>query len=146
LIFTVENRLRIITIFIDSIRFGYFDSRKKQTPTVLLQLDFKMKKVYSSFDSIMVNHLKNILASHHIDCMVKNEWLSGAAGELPPIECWPELWVKETQYEQAQTIITQMFEQQNEENTLLSWICSNCQEEIEGQFTACWQCGESRYK
>jgi len=97
-----------------------------------------MTRLYSSFDSILVNHLKNILTSHQIHCMIKHELLAGAAGELPPTECWPELWVKETQLEQAHQIITQALEQQKE--NLPAWICSRCGEEIEGQFTACWQC------
>ncbi len=30
--------------------------------------------------------------------------------------------------------------------TLPTWTCTRCGEKLEGQFTSCWQCGESRYR
>jgi hypothetical protein len=41
----------------------------------------------------MIWHLKNVLASFGIRLLDRNFDLSSGAGELPPIECWPELWV-----------------------------------------------------
>ena len=52
-----------------------------------------MKKVYTTKDPLMIGHLKNVLATFDIKSITKNYELSSAAGELPPIECWPELWV-----------------------------------------------------
>ena len=43
----------------------------------------------------MISHLKNVLATFGIKCVMKKLDLISAAGELPPIECWPELWVVE---------------------------------------------------
>jgi hypothetical protein len=101
-----------------------------------------MKKIYTSPDRMMVFHFKNILESYHIDCIVKNEYLAGAAGELPPNECWPELWIDDDKYDQAVSIL----EQTETFQTLPTWTCTHCGEVLEGQFTACWQCGESRYR
>ena len=52
-----------------------------------------MKRIYSAKDPLMIGHLKNVLATFGINCVARNIDLISAAGELPPIECWPELWV-----------------------------------------------------
>ena len=33
--------------------------------------------------------------------------LYSAAGEIPPTEIWPELWVEESDFEKAQAIMTE---------------------------------------
>jgi hypothetical protein len=104
-----------------------------------------MKKIYTSPDRLMVFHLKNILESYNIDCIIKNDFLAGAAGELPPHECWPEIWLKDDKkYEKALQILEKNYFA--DDVTPPSWTCTQCGEKLEGQFTACWQCGESRYR
>ena len=108
----------------------------------MIPLYRSMKKVYSAQDGLIINHLKNILQQHRIPCIIKNEYLAAAAGELPLSECWPELWITEDQhYERAQALITTLDYQQQPD-----WVCSRCGEALEGQFTACWRCGEQRYR
>ncbi|KHD11952.1 hypothetical protein PN36_08290 [Candidatus Thiomargarita nelsonii] len=104
-----------------------------------------MKKIYTSPNRLMVFHIKNILESYHIDCLIKNEFLAGAAGELPPNECWPEIWINdEHKYDKALEILEKNI--LTDEVTLPTWICTRCGEKLEGQFTACWRCGETRYR
>lgn len=99
-----------------------------------------MKKLYTTQDPLMIGHLKNLLESQGIDCVLKNTYVAGAVGELPPIECWPELWVVEDdRYEEAQELL---------KDTLSPvvavkkpWRCTSCGETIEGQFSECWKCG-----
>lgn len=101
-----------------------------------------MKKVYSSENVPLVGYLKSILDSHNIDCFVKNEHLSAGAGELPPIECWPELWVTDaTNYVRAKHIVDTTIAEPLTQSS--DWSCQNCGELIEGQFGVCWQCGQS---
>ena len=52
-----------------------------------------MTCVFSSGSLPMVGHLKSLLDQAGILCVIKNEQLSGALGELPFIACEPELWV-----------------------------------------------------
>jgi len=100
-------------------------------------------KVYSSPNLAMVTHLKNILATHEIASHVRGEFRGAAVGEIPPIECWPELWIlEESQAEEAKKIIKKALESSSENTE--TWKCSNCKEEIESQFTACWKCGSNR--
>ena len=101
-----------------------------------------MKKVYSSYDSLMVWHLKNVLEIHGIHPILKGEYLTGVAGEVPPIECWPEIWVVEdSQYDYARKIIETALN--SKDSPSQPWKCSGCGEEIDGQFTECWSCGKS---
>jgi len=102
-----------------------------------------MKKVYSSDSFFLVGHLRELLENHHIRCITKNEFLLGAAGELPPTECWPELWIAEDfQYEKARELV-EGFLASNAGNAT-EWRCPACGERLEGQFTACWNCGAER--
>ena len=99
-----------------------------------------MKKVYSSDSYYLVGHLRQLLESNHIECIAKNEHLLGGAGELPPTECWPELWITdEFQYEKARELVEGFLA--NDSRNDAEWLCPACGERQEGQFTACWRCG-----
>ncbi|MBU0946199.1 MAG: DUF2007 domain-containing protein [Proteobacteria bacterium] len=100
-------------------------------------------KVYTSPDLPMVGHIKNILESKGIACIIQGQFSSAAVGEIPAIECWPELWVVDkTQLEEAKIIVKEALDPPTQ--NLRPWKCRYCQEVIEGQFTACWNCGAER--
>jgi hypothetical protein len=102
-----------------------------------------MKKVYSAKDPLMVAHLKNVLATFGIHCVTRKLDLLSAAGELPPIECWPELWIThDEKFARAKEIIRKTLAPLN--SVKKPWRCAGCGEELEGQFTECWNCGRSR--
>jgi hypothetical protein len=104
-----------------------------------------MKKVHTARDPLMIGHLKNVLATFGIQCVTRHLDLSSAAGELPPIECWPELWVvDDTRHAEAATILKKTLAPL--ESVKKPWGCKSCGEEVEGQFSECWNCGESRIK
>jgi hypothetical protein len=99
-----------------------------------------MKTVYSAPNISLVSIFQNILAGYGIRCRLKNEFLSAGVGDLPPIECWPQLYVDDDDYEEAKRIVDETLS----EKDLPSWNCDSCREVIEGQFTECWKCGKSR--
>jgi hypothetical protein len=102
-----------------------------------------MKKVYSSDSYFQVGHLRQLLESQHVKCVIKNEYLLGGAGELPPTECWPELWIVEDfQYEKARELVEGFLSAPPAGTS--EWRCVECGERLEGQFTACWRCGTPR--
>jgi hypothetical protein len=101
-----------------------------------------MKKLPTSQDFFTINKLKNILETNNINCFIKNLYLSGAMGELPPQECYPELWVMDdNDYSEALTLIEQ---NQNSAVAGKPWTCEQCGEQIEAQFNVCWKCGDSQ--
>lgn len=91
----------------------------------------------------MVAHVKNILETQNVKCMIRNQYISAALGEIPVNECWPELYIVDPgQIEKAKEIIKEITEP-NTEN-FPAWVCPTCHEIIEGQFTACWNCAAKR--
>ncbi len=90
---------------------------------------------------MLAGQIKSLLETNQIECFMKNENLTGGIGELPPIECWPEVWIQDDAKENhAKEIIHRCISLENK--TKESWKC-NCGEIIEGQFTQCWNCGYS---
>lgn len=97
-----------------------------------------MKKVYSNSDRLLIGFLHGVLQDHKINSFCRNEILAGGMGEIPPIECWPELWViEDREAVAARRIIDAVLAgRQNDE----PWRCETCGEMIEAQFTDCWRC------
>ena len=100
-----------------------------------------MKKVYSAENVVMAGHVESLLQEAGINCFIKNQNLSGAMGELPPLECWPEVWINDDSLEtKAKNIIDQTVRQAEPGP---QWLCE-CGELIEGQFGSCWNCGRDK--
>jgi len=99
-----------------------------------------MKTVYSASNMSLVSILQNVLEGHGIRCWIKNEFLSAGVGELPPIECWPQICVDDDVFPEAKRIVDEALSVK----VMTAWKCDSCGEELEGQFTDCWKCGKSR--
>jgi hypothetical protein len=105
-----------------------------------------MKRLFTAttpIDGANIEMLKDLLEEAEIRCMIRNEYLSSAMGEVPFLESSPELWIlKEEDYLRASALL------QTWRTTRIKvtgpWSCTHCGENIEGQFTSCWQCGEER--
>ena len=98
-----------------------------------------MIKIYSADNLLMVEHVRALLAREGIATTIKNQYISGALGELPANECWPELWlVNESQRARAEALVA---EYTAPAPAAPGWRCDGCGETIEGQFGQCWQCG-----
>jgi hypothetical protein len=100
-----------------------------------------MKKVTSADSIITITHYKNLLQSEGIDAFIRNEHLGSIMGEVPFQEVWAELWVTDDlDYDRALQLIDNSIK---EESPSESWSCKKCGTENEGQFAACWKCGEN---
>lgn len=101
-----------------------------------------MRRVYTAPSPLMVGHMRNVLESEGIRCLLRNDNLLGGAGELPPNETWPELWVeREIDEERAVRLVEETLAH---EPTGDPWTCPSCGEVLEPQFTTCWNCGRHR--
>ncbi len=102
-----------------------------------------MKRIYTADDPIFIGYLRSLLEAEGIACNVRNELLLGASGELPPNECWGELWVlDETDADAAYAIVRNALEDPPADAA--PWECLHCREVCEPQFYACWRCGSLR--
>ncbi|MEJ2471120.1 MAG: DUF2007 domain-containing protein [Desulfuromonadales bacterium] len=103
-----------------------------------------MKRLYTfSFaDRAQAGLLKERLEGEGIACLIRNEQLFAALGEIPFLECFPELWVVDEEvWPRAKTLLDNWLK---EDRDAADWTCPVCGEILEGQFGACWQCGTTR--
>ncbi len=86
--------------------------------------------------------LRQRLEQEGIPCLLRNEDLFTALGEIPVLKCLPELWVIDDEiYPRAKLLLEQWLRSGESDS---SWICPGCGEPLEGQFDACWNCGRER--
>ena len=97
-----------------------------------------MRMVYTHENSLLVGSARNLLESEGLKVVVRNEFASGAMGELSPLDTWAELWVlDDADYEKAHQIIANALSDKNARD----WTCSSCGEQNGASFEVCWQCG-----
>lgn len=104
-----------------------------------------MKKLHTfSFNErALAGMYRDLLEREGVSCLLRNDELSSALGEIPFIECYPELWVIDDEiYPRAKCLLTQWMENGSEQRP--PWTCPECGEPMEGQFNACWQCSHPR--
>jgi hypothetical protein len=78
----------------------------------------------------------DMLRAHGFDANMQRYFLNGAAGDLPPDQCLPEIWVQDdAQFDRARQAFAeiQRMPQRN-------WVCASCGERVEGGFEQCWNC------
>jgi hypothetical protein len=67
---------------------------------------------------------------------VQRQFLSSAAGELPPDQCLPEIWITHDEQEaEARRLLKDL-----QSLPQRRWRCA-CGELVEGGFESCWNCG-----
>ena len=76
------------------------------------------------------------LRQQGIEATMQRYFLSSVAGELPPDQCLPEVWLMDDAQEaRARTLMRDL---QNIPQR--RWMCT-CGELVEGGFEQCWSCG-----
>ncbi|WP_299268758.1 DUF2007 domain-containing protein [uncultured Psychrosphaera sp.] len=102
-----------------------------------------MKKIVSRSSLIELAPYEFGLSAADIKFRRKNEFISGAIGELPFTEVWPELWlIDDAHFDQAQQICQRIEQEVNQQQ--VDWSCVGCEEENANSFEFCWSCGELR--
>lgn len=98
-----------------------------------------MIKIFTSPSMPTIYNIKNILENNGIESVVKGDKRYSGIGELPPTECWIELWlIDESKKEEAAKLIDKI---NNEKQEGEKWKCPKCGELLEPQFEICWNCG-----
>jgi hypothetical protein len=100
-----------------------------------------MKLLIRCDHALQAEHLANALRAAGIACEVRNTTLSGAIGEIPWLECAPQVWIRNERDEaRAHDVLRELMQPAAGP----SWRCVRCGEESEPQFAACWSCGAPR--
>ncbi|MFQ6370404.1 putative signal transducing protein [Shewanella sp. YIC-542] len=97
------------------------------------------RKVLVAGGNLLQAHTwKGMLETCGITVELRGEALMGGVGELPVDMQTVELWVAESQLEQAQTQLALLDAEQPQ------WQCLQCHECNEASFELCWNCGAER--
>ncbi len=101
-----------------------------------------MKKVFASEDRTTIEVVRNLLLQEKIETTVLNEASATAMGGIPFFNLMPEVWALRDEDEPRALEIVGGFESgaAREAQSREAWTCPECGEEIEGQFTECWNC------
>lgn len=75
------------------------------------------------------------LKAEGIDASVQRQYLGSVAGELPPDQCLPEVWIRNPNQEQRAREILHHLQHMPQQR----WVCT-CGELVEGGFQQCWNC------
>ena len=76
------------------------------------------------------------LKAEGIGASVQREFLKSGAGELPPEQCLPEVWIEDGSHEAKALELLRILRHAPQRR----WFCS-CGEHVEGGFEQCWNCG-----
>ena len=99
-----------------------------------------MLKVYDAENQIDAQLALDALQSAEIEVVMKGQFLSGAAGELPASGL-VTLWVVDPDSEsKARDIIADYESRKHLSGPPQE--CPGCSEMIDGNFVCCWNCGE----
>ena len=93
-----------------------------------------MKEVYTG-QLGKVYALRIMLGSHGIHTIVRNEM------RYSRVHIAPSVWVPDEDYEKAMELVRAL---ESPLPDLPEWRCPSCGEQIEDQFTQCWNCGAER--
>ncbi len=88
--------------------------------------------------------LKDFLGKEGIACVLRNDNLSTAMGEIPFIECFPELWLLDDECLPRARMLLDGWLNSKAAVPEEAWICPACGEQSDGNFGACWSCGRLR--
>ena len=101
-----------------------------------------MKKLYVSDDWFSIQQVTQLLGANRIPYVVKNEFASGAMGELAPQDVQPEVWLLEDDWFAKATALIEDLKHVAVDAE--DWVCAECGEDNEGTFEICWQCSALR--
>lgn len=101
--------------------------------------DPRMKRVYRAADTLQAEFVRGLLENEGVPAVVHGANVDIWLGPLMGAAVAPGVYVREDDLTAAEEIVRRY--RAGEIDIGKPWICPKCAEQIEGQFTACWNCG-----
>ncbi len=98
-----------------------------------------MRRLISAPNLALATLWADMLTHAGMSATVQRAYAGSIAGELPPDQALPEVWVSDdAQLEPARVLLAQLRHPPQRH-----WLCPGCGESIDGPFDQCWSCGAS---
>lgn len=101
----------------------------------------RMRRVGSAPNLVIATLWADSLSAAGIEARVFSRYLSSIAGEIPPNEAEPTVWVMDDA-ELARA--RQLLDEWQRPVRGVPWRCEHCGERHGPQFAQCWNCGAAR--
>jgi rubrerythrin len=96
-----------------------------------------MKRLTRAPNLAIATMWADMLTHGGIAATVQRMYASSIAGELPPDQALPEVWITEDdELEAARTLLHALRHPRHRH-----WVCRACHELVDGPFEQCWNCG-----
>ncbi len=99
-----------------------------------------MKRLQQAPNLALATLWADLLAGAGIPASVQRAFASSIAGEIPPDQALPEIWVQDDEdHARAAQLLAELRGQPHRH-----WLCRGCGESVDGPFEQCWNCGAMR--
>lgn len=96
-----------------------------------------MIRFKSGVTPFIIQQYYDALTTQGIPCVVRNQFINGAMGELPAQDLEPELWlINADDLVFAERVLSSL----KEDNSAEAWVCDTCRESQDAEFNLCWNC------
>ncbi|OGB00555.1 MAG: hypothetical protein A3E25_03525 [Burkholderiales bacterium RIFCSPHIGHO2_12_FULL_69_20] len=96
-----------------------------------------MKRLVQAPNLAIATLWADVLNGAGLAVTVQRAYASGIAGEIPPDQALPELWLDDEQRLGEARALLHHLQHPPERR----WACPGCGEIIDGPFDQCWHCG-----
>ncbi|MDC8832598.1 putative signal transducing protein [Alteromonas gilva] len=100
-----------------------------------------MIRLKSGVGPFVIQQYHDALTEQGIGCVLRNQFISGAAGELPVQDLEPELWLLNVDDARQAEAVWQSLQADSQ---AVAWVCEGCQEYQDAEFNICWNCQQPR--
>jgi hypothetical protein len=99
-----------------------------------------MKRLMQAPNLALATLWTDQLVAAGIAATVQRAYASSIAGEIPPDQALPEIWVRDdAEAERAAALLHELQHRPHRH-----WLCRDCGESVDGPFDQCWNCGAMR--
>ncbi|CAD5374815.1 conserved hypothetical protein [Rubrivivax sp. A210] len=96
-----------------------------------------MKRLLQAPNLAIATLWADMLSGAGIAASVQRAYASGIAGQIPPDQALPEIWLEDDDQQARAEALMQELRNLPQRH----WHCGACGESVEGPFEQCWNCG-----
>ena len=100
-----------------------------------------MRRVVQAPNLMIATLWADMLTQAGFAATVQRAYASSIAGEIPPDQSLPEVWVADESHHARALALVRELQNPAERR----WVCDGCGEVVEGPFEQCWACGRLHF-